>query len=176
MCTKGILLLMLNIFLNCFSDAFSLRKQSRKQWRVTMGLGVEHLVDCAENPQWGAALENTGLCMQKTIPDIAGSLVVDLLSQAVTIGLLVATYYSFKRSSSRALDESDNDSRSELDDVDIEGRRCPQCRGLGYFRWSVDGATCDLCGGSGRLKFSRRKESEFDLPEAARDMWSSDDA
>lgn len=150
---------------------------------------VEHLVDCAANPEIAelyGALAND-FCLQRA--DSSATIFRGLggfVEQAATIGFLVMSYFFFKRTANGISEWEDDDveedmfSRDNDRDTDVsegkESRRCPQCNGRGKFEFdgNADSAPmCDLCGGSGSIIRSVRAKT-LGLPISSRKLWGDE--
>ena len=129
-------------------------KISFERNRNQLTMGVEHLINC--NP--GDLVKFADMCLDTNKDHITQSLFVDLFEKVVNIGLLVASYFYFKRLANVSDFGSVSNTRSDDNDRDnefsnyeeYETRECPKCNGSGR-RLTNRGQVCSLCGGIGTL-------------------------
>lgn len=119
--------------------------------KVPLKMGVEHLVNCLDSD----LVKFSDMCLDTNKDHITQTLFVDLFEKVVNIGLLIASYFYFKRlatvSDPSIKSTSDNDSREFTNYETYESRECPKCNGSG--RSLVNrGQACSLCGGVGELE------------------------
>ena len=138
--------------------------------RNRLQMGVEHLINC--NP--GDLVKFTDMCLDTNKDHITQSLFVDLFEKIVNIGLLVASYFYFKRlanisDSSRSDSEMERDRGNEFSNYEeYEPRECPKCNGSGR-SLTNRGQVCGLCGGVGILEFPPVIQS-LKLPRSREDQ------
>lgn len=141
----------------CLSE--SIDRKSKLTLRV-----VEHLIDCANNPQlaniYGGA--NSLYCLQPHGSDVTNGL-TGMFQQFLTMGFLITSYYTFKRINVLDAFEKNSDSNEERS-VEQNFRQCPQCEGDGYIRFPGGMIGCDLCGGIGKIQFVTDPNRRLELP------------
>ena len=158
-------------------------KEARLAQAARLRVISDHLIDCVQNPQlaelFGGAKSDA--CLQTRMGLFSG--VGGLFNQAITIGVLVMSYFFFKRSANGVIDWID----TEVDEEDIlynsvRGRDgaidCPKCAGTGKFTWDADDPSssdlCEICNGTGKIdrplaKMRRGGREDFELPRATRE-------
>lgn len=141
----------------------------RLQPKSKLSMGVEHLVECSKTAKANGFL-NSDMCLDHDMNHIMQMLVTDIFERIVTIGLLVAAYFYFKRLAiTQPVNEdyttsSVTDSNRYTNDYynsNDQPLQCPKCNGTGnnLFNKSL---VCDICGGTGDIYIP--KPREFNLP------------
>ena len=150
-----------------------------------LSMGVEHLVECSNVARANGFL-NSDMCLDHDTNHIMQMLVTDIFERIVTIGILVATYFYFKRLAvtqpinddytTTAVSDSSRYTNDYYDSND-QTIECPKCNGSGNSLFNKS-AVCNLCGGTGEIFMSKPKR--FNLPSKpssrnAENNYSDDD-
>lgn len=115
-------------------------------------MGVEHLVNCVNKD----LIKFADMCVDNNKDHIVQSLFGDVFGVIANIGLLVASYFYFKRlarfsdSSVSSTSDSNSNSNEFADDKEYDSRECPKCNGTGRSLLNR-GQLCGLCDGTGTL-------------------------
>ena len=138
--------------------------KTNNKFKLTMG--VEHLVECNVNGATNGFI-NYDMCLDHDMNHVIQMLFVDMFERIITIGILVATYFYFKRLAvtdpvNSAFVPKSNSNNNENFDFSQEYCKCPKCNGTGRNLFKK-GLACDLCGGSGEIDIPQTKV--FNLPD-----------
>ena len=161
------------LMLSTVTDAL-LGKFSRRLAKTTkLQLhGYGHLVDCVKNPL--VLQVDPAMCQAAKPEAIISAFGADMFEQSMLLGVLLALFFTLKRS--RVYEKDFDGIESESDDEYFEetiregtgfSRKCPQCNGLGSLPWVTGGPMCELCDGAGSVNVPPRPRP-LNLPPTTR--------